>query len=1116
MRVGLYLQNQCQKEDGLQSEFERIMQTATKTKLDLLVFPEHAWCPGVEKIEELSFYTDSEEKQKSIVDDIVGTIAKKAHCPVVFNHVTKDDLILSIFVDGEFCQCYFKHVATHNSPFDFADYDEKILNDKFYQAIDTKAGKIGMTICHDSTDPLLSRIWGIQNVDLIVNSTGGHVDYKKWTYYQKTRAIENNCFTVCTMSQNNDEAKNKSYAIGFDPWGRAVQFENSEGKIRKGKMFPEKSGEIYIADLDFTIRNTLPLKGERDEYLYQEQNPNLKNDVFLLPESINEEFTRCTPIEDGVYAKKNGNLNVIYILIEGRLIYRPEWIQSKLYSPYLKAIPNKRYILINSWSHLDQGEFECVLSTVIRTRAAENFCACLLISDLITQCIQVGLAKNTQLVALTDQGFGIDLSRTTGPEALWQNKGIPRMRASWRMNYEKLVRYFFINKNGATALIAYGFDNTKFQIEEVRVENRDQEFSNDKSLLIAAATTGNLEVVHELLRTGADVNHRMENGNTALIGATLKGHVDIVSELLRGGASPNDKNTDNLSALMAATVEGNMEILCELFQRGADANLSSSNELSVLMTAALVGREEVVSKLQSEGADVNWKNSDGNTALICAVLKGQVNIVRDLLRNGAGINFQNNDGLSALMVAVNEGNVEIVHELLTGGADVKVKNSDGNTALIIAANKGDIDVVHELLNGGATDDSFNSDGFSALMTAAISGNVEVVRAFLSRGIDVESRNAEGNTALICSAISGHAGVVRELLDRGADANIRNLEGNTALICAVINKDISVASELLKSGANPSLANNDGIFALMFAVDKNDAMIVRLLINAGADVNIKSRDGFSPLLYATLKAKTKVVRELLKGGADTNAKDNGGMTALMEAAARGNLELVRDLLENGADITAKSCNKNGGLTALIYAAAFGHINIVRELLDRGAVIDEKGNNLDTALMSAANYGHFEVVRELLDRGANINLKINKTNETALHCSATAQTHDKFYKVLMKDKPSPEHAEVVRILLRAGINVNAQRDDGVTALMVAAFRGQNLIVNVLINNGANYNIRDNEGNTALIYAASNGNKDVVVELLNAGADRNIKNRSGKTAMMKAADNGHKDIVSLFKKM
>lgn len=46
----------------------------------------------------------------------------------------------------------------------------------------------------------------------------------------------------------------------------------------------------------------------------------------------------------------------------------------------------------------------------------------------------------------------------------------------------------------------------------------------------------------------------------------------------------------------------------------------------------------------------------------------------------------------------------------------------------------------------------------------------------------------------------------------------------------------------------------------------------------------------------------------------------------------------------------------------------------------------------------------------------------------------------------------------------------RIKGTTALIVAAFEGQNDVVMVLLSNGANPNLTDDSGNTALVASVS----------------------------------------------
>ncbi len=57
------------------------------------------------------------------------------------------------------------------------------------------------------------------------------------------------------------------------------------------------------------------------------------------------------------------------------------------------------------------------------------------------------------------------------------------------------------------------------------------------------------------------------------------------------------------------------------------------------------------------------------------------------------------------------------------------------------------------------------------------------------------------------------------------------------------------------------------------------------------------------------------------------------------------------------------------------------------------------------------------------------------------------------------------------IKAGANVNAKDNNGVTALMMATAEGQVGIVNALISAGTDVRHRDNDGKTALDYAREN---------------------------------------------
>lgn len=66
----------------------------------------------------------------------------------------------------------------------------------------------------------------------------------------------------------------------------------------------------------------------------------------------------------------------------------------------------------------------------------------------------------------------------------------------------------------------------------------------------------------------------------------------------------------------------------------------------------------------------------------------------------------------------------------------------------------------------------------------------------------------------------------------------------------------------------------------------------------------------------------------------------------------------------------------------------------------------------------------------------------------------------------------NANMTKVILSHGANINILNRSGRSALHVASENGDEENVNVLIENGANLNIRDKFGLTAMHLAATNG--------------------------------------------
>ena len=103
------------------------------------------------------------------------------------------------------------------------------------------------------------------------------------------------------------------------------------------------------------------------------------------------------------------------------------------------------------------------------------------------------------------------------------------------------------------------------------------------------------------------------------------------------------------------------------------------------------------------------------------------------------------------------------------------------------------------------------------------------------------------------------------------------------------------------------------------------------------------------------------------------------------------------------------------------------------------------------------------------------------------------------------------EMVRSLLKDGLDVNASQGDGMTALHWAALANDVEMAEMLLYAGANVRAATRLGAyTPLLLASKSGNGAMVETLLRAGADANATTTTGATALMLSAASGSDDAV------
>ncbi|HET9010651.1 MAG TPA: ankyrin repeat domain-containing protein, partial [Gemmatimonadaceae bacterium] len=110
-----------------------------------------------------------------------------------------------------------------------------------------------------------------------------------------------------------------------------------------------------------------------------------------------------------------------------------------------------------------------------------------------------------------------------------------------------------------------------------------------------------------------------------------------------------------------------------------------------------------------------------------------------------------------------------------------------------------------------------------------------------------------------------------------------------------------------------------------------------------------------------------------------------------------------------------------------------------------------------------------------------------------------------KVPLVDAADRGDLSAVRTLLTQKADVNAAREDGLTALHAAVNADRLDIAEALLRAGANASAKDRYGLTPIYLASLNGSVPLIQRLLEAGADPNAVDPGGETALMTATRTG-----------
>ena len=598
-----------------------------------------------------------------------------------------------------------------------------------------------------------------------------------------------------------------------------------------------------------------------------------------------------------------------------------------------------------------------------------------------------------------------------------------------------------------------------------------------------------------------DVNAR----NTYLSVAALSGQTESVKALLRAGADVNTRRDDGMSPLNIASNEGFIDIVRILLDNGADIESRDNDGGTPLYNAVLGKHHDVVTLLIEHGAVVNAQQNNGTSPLMAACTLGTLDTVDLLLKHGSAINLCDNIGGTPLHWASYSRHVAIVQRLLTAGASVNLTANNNQSCLWTAACEGHVDVQRVLLSVEADVKSRTDDDWSPLSVASQEGHIDVVKLLVQSGAVVETRSNDGATPLYIAACHGHTEIVQFLIEHHADVNSQCDDGWSPLSVASQEGHIDVVKLLVQNGAEVETRNNNGATPLYWAAFNGHTKIVQFLIASGADVDAVDYDLESSVVQAAVEGHVDVLKTLIQHNVNINGEVGDSADPTIWVAERGkhNFEaVIQSLIDNGAYLRPVKSTDND--TALISAAFSGRINVVRMLVELGADIHARDNDNFQAIDIASYCGHFDIVRYLCSVPGSINCtNVSHFFAPGLSCSNNVDCQCNNALHLTND------IQHMRWLLENDANVEAENVDGLRPIHCAVRTGLVEMVELLIQHGANVDAADVYGNRPLHDAVCHG-LNIVQILVHCGAKLNVQNVDGKTPLHIAVEREQSEVI------
>lgn len=375
-----------------------------------------------------------------------------------------------------------------------------------------------------------------------------------------------------------------------------------------------------------------------------------------------------------------------------------------------------------------------------------------------------------------------------------------------------------------------------------------------------------------------------------------------------------------------------------------------------------------------------------NEQLFDAALAGDVNVVKALLGNERLRQHLISPEQPStrrdlpLLGAIEGRNIAVLSVFLENGADINAGVGRSNALRAAFESFCDNAIVHLLLDYGvdmSNGELFGTAGALSLAMTSWLPRKDVLQRMLQLPRDVRY-----DTKALRSAARRGADYVSLLLEAGFDPNKEGDDGQTPLFIAAESSGPKVFELLIASGATVDERQDWEGRTLMHVAKYPE--IVNILIQHGISVDVLSSDSKTPLLTAIQGWEPYIVAALLEHGADMNVECNGKRPIDYAVFYP---EIIDVLVEHGADINSVNTGGKRPIHMLVDSSSKSKAYVLPHLHLLGANMQAMDRSENTILHLAAQYQDANVLKLCLGYGVDINSQ-NKLGYTPLMLACEA--------------------------------------------------------------------------------------------------------------------------------